>query len=72
MMAHLKVAAFTKLFWPEGGGAELATYLVVKDVLSKHYDVVIVSGTEMPKADILGRCRRIHWSALKAKHKPSE
>ena len=31
----LKVLVVSKLFWPEGGGAELATYLAVKSVLSK-------------------------------------
>jgi hypothetical protein len=40
-----KVLVLTKLFWPDGGGAELATYLIVKNVLSKSFDVVVVSGT---------------------------
>jgi len=68
----LRILVFTKLFWPEGGGAELATYLVVKDILSKHFDVTIVSGTRSPEPDILKHARYIHWGALEARYKPIE
>jgi glycosyltransferase involved in cell wall biosynthesis len=67
-----RILVFTKLFWPEGGGAELATYLVVKDILSKHFDVTIVSGTRSPELDILKHARYIHWDALEARYKPIE
>lgn len=30
-----KITVITRYFWPEGGGAEQATYLVVRDVLSQ-------------------------------------
>jgi len=67
-----RILVFTKLFWPDGGGAELATYLVVKDILSKHFDVTIVSGTKSPEPDILKHARYIHWVALEARYKPIE
>jgi len=67
-----RILVLTKLFWPEGGGAELATYLIVKDILSKHFDVTIVSGTRSPEPDILKHARYIHWGALEARYKPIE
>jgi len=67
-----RILAFAKLFWPEGGGAELATYLIVKNILSKYFDVTIVSGTRNPELDILKHARYIHWSALEARYKPIE
>jgi len=67
-----RILALTKLFWPEGGGAELATYLIVKDILSKYFDVTIVSGTRSPEPDILKHAKYIHWSVLEAKYKPIE
>jgi len=71
-MKNWKILVFTKLFWPEGGGAELATYLIVRDILSKYFDVVAVSGTEKPKDDILRCCSYIYWSVLKTRYKPAE
>jgi len=71
-MPKPRIVAFTKLFWPEGSGAELATYLIVKDILSKYFNVVVVTGTEKSKADILRCCRHIYWSILKTKYKPAE
>jgi len=67
-----RILVFTKLFWPEGGGAELATYLIVKDILSKYFDVTIASGTRSPEPDILKHARYIHWGALEARYKPIE
>jgi hypothetical protein len=67
-----KVFVLTKLFWPEGGGAELATYLIVKELLSKGFDVVVVSGTRRPKSDVLRAVDYVHWSALESKYKPVE
>jgi len=67
-----KILVFSKLFWPEGGGAELATYLIVRDVLSKYFDVTVVSGTKTPEQDILGSMRYIYWNILETKYKPIE
>ena len=44
-----RVLVFSKLFWPEGEGAELATYLIVK-LLSRRFDVAVVSGTGSARA----------------------
>jgi len=66
-----RILVLTKLFWPEGG-TELATYLVVKDILSKHFDVAIISGTRSPEPDILKHARYIHWGVLEARYKPIE
>mgnify|MGYP000495217941 CR=1 FL=1 len=70
-MARQRVAVFTKFFWPEGGG-ELATYLIIRDILLKYFDVIIVSGTKKPKNDILSCCRYIYWSVLRTRYKPAE
>jgi len=34
-------------YWPDGGGGELATHLVI-DALKKRFDVTVVTGTENP------------------------
>jgi len=68
----MRITVFSKLFWPEGGGAELATYIIVRDVLSKSFDVTVVSGTGSPSPDVLKCCRYIHWGALESKYKPLE
>jgi len=67
-----KILVFSKLFWSEGGGAELATYLIIRDVLSKYFDVTVVSGTKTPEQDILGSIRYIYWNILETRYKPIE
>jgi glycosyltransferase involved in cell wall biosynthesis len=67
-----RILLFSKLFWPEGGGGELATYLIAKNILSKHFNVTIVSGTRRPEPDVLRAARYVHWSALESKLKPVE
>jgi len=71
-MRKQRVLVVTKLFWPEGGGGELATYLIAKDVLSKYFRVTIISGTKEPAADILKHCRYVWWHLLTEKYKPIE
>jgi glycosyltransferase involved in cell wall biosynthesis len=66
------ILLFSKLFWPEGGGGELATYLIAKNILSKHFNVTIVSGTGKPEPDVLKAARYVHWSVLESKLKPVE
>ena len=52
-----RLLVLSKFFWPEGGGAELATYLFIRRYLADQFDVVIVSGTDKP---IIGRgCCRV-------------
>jgi len=42
------ILVVSELFWPEGGGAELATYLIL-DMLAKHnFDITVVTGTKNP------------------------
>jgi hypothetical protein len=67
-----RILLFSKLFWPEGGGGELATYLIAKSILSKHFDVTIVSGTGKPEPGVLKVARYVHWSALESMFKPVE
>jgi glycosyltransferase involved in cell wall biosynthesis len=67
-----RILLFSKLFWPEGGGGELATYLIARSILSKHFNVTIVSGTGRPEPDVLKAARYVHWSTLESKLKPVE
>lgn len=67
-----RLVVFTKLFWPEGGGAELATHTIVRDILSKYFNVAVVSGTKSPAPDVLKCCRYIYWEALRSRFKPVE
>jgi len=67
-----RLVVFTKLFWPEGTGGELATYTIVRDILSRHFDVTVVSGTKSPAPDVLKCCRYIYWGALRSRLKPAE
>jgi glycosyltransferase involved in cell wall biosynthesis len=67
----VRVLVFSKLFWPEGGGAELATYLVV-GLLSRRFDVTVVSGTARPEPAVLRRARYLRWGALGSRFKPVE
>lgn len=71
-MPRPKVLVFTKFFWPEGGGGELATHLIVKDIISKFFYVTVISGTGKPEASILEKCRFIYWPMLRTRFKPFE
>jgi len=71
-MSRPRVIVLSKLFWPEGSGAELATHIVVGDVLSKSFDVTVVLGARNPSPDVLRCCGYIHWGALESKFKPLE
>jgi len=42
------IFVISEIFWPEGGGAELATYLIL-DMLAKHnFNITVVTGTKSP------------------------
>jgi len=42
------ILVVSELFWPEGGGAELATYLIL-NILAKHnFGITVVTGTKNP------------------------
>jgi glycosyltransferase involved in cell wall biosynthesis len=67
-----RILLFSKLFWPEGRGGELATYLIAKSILSKHFNVTIVSGTRRPEPDVLKVARYVYWNTLESRFKPVE
>jgi len=67
-----RILLLSKLFWPEGGGGELATYLIARSILSKHFNVTIVSGTGRPEPDVLKVARYVRWGALESRFKPVE
>lgn len=66
------ILVFSKLYWPEGGGGELATHLITKEILSKDFDTTIVSGTHNPFLERLPRCRYVSWPVLDERLKPVE
>jgi len=70
MNAKSILTIFSKFFWPEGGGAELATYLIVKRILSKYFSVFIISGTENPTSDIYRYARYYTIPVLGREAKP--
>jgi glycosyltransferase involved in cell wall biosynthesis len=43
-----KLLVLSELYWPERGGAELATHLILK-ILRKKFDVTVVTGTACPE-----------------------
>ncbi|AET33411.1 glycosyltransferase (type 1) [Pyrobaculum ferrireducens] len=67
-----RLLVLTKLFWPEGSGAELATYIFLKRYLAGVFDVIVVSSTPKPTTDVLKCCRYVTWSALRSGVKPVE
>jgi glycosyltransferase involved in cell wall biosynthesis len=63
---------FTKFYWPEGGGAELAIHLILS-MFSQDFEMVIVSGTHPSKVRLPNRTSKyIHWTELRYNYKPTE
>jgi len=58
-----RILVISKFAWPEGGGAELATWLYLME-LSKYFDVTLVTGTARPSGDLLGRVRHVFLPGL--------
>ncbi|MEM1903295.1 MAG: glycosyltransferase family 4 protein [Pyrobaculum sp.] len=44
----MKVAVVVEKLWPEGSGAELATSLLLREIISMGVDVVVYTGTRRP------------------------
>lgn len=63
------ILAFCKYYWPEGGGAEYATYLILEEILSKYFNVNIITGTFNP---VMIYNQYIYMPHLKEKLKPLE
>lgn len=64
-----KVLVVSEIFWPEGGGAELATYLVLKLLRDAGFKITVITGTSRPsmikdvkfyRTSLLG-----NWSRIK-------
>jgi glycosyltransferase involved in cell wall biosynthesis len=62
-----RILALSELFWPEGGGAELATYLVT-DVLSGVFEVTVVTGSK--NSATLPSVEYVHEPLLACREKP--
>jgi glycosyltransferase involved in cell wall biosynthesis len=45
-----RLLVVSEKLWPEGGGAELATYLIIK-MLTQHFTVSVFTGTEFSRID---------------------
>lgn len=67
-----RLVIFTKFYWPEGGGAELATHLILC-MLSDEFEMVIVSGTHPSKVRLPNPTSKyIYWAELRYNYKPTE
>ena len=42
------ILAISEIFWPEGGGAERATYLILKFLAQQGFKITVVTGTGSP------------------------
>jgi glycosyltransferase involved in cell wall biosynthesis len=62
-----KVLVVSELFWPEGSGAELATYLVT-EMLKEVFEVVLVTGTGNPT--VPPNVKVVYESLLSKREKP--
>ena len=43
-----RVLVVSEIFWPEGGGAELATYLILRLLREASFEITVVTGTRKP------------------------
>jgi glycosyltransferase involved in cell wall biosynthesis len=67
-----RLVIFTKFYWPEGGGAELATHLILS-MLSQDFEMVIVSGTHPSIVRLPNHASTyIQWAELRYNYKPTE
>jgi len=46
-MSRKQLLVITERYWPEGGGAELATHLIL-EILRKEFNIVVLTGTQNP------------------------
>ena len=62
-----RLIVLSELFWPEGGGAELATYMIT-GVLSKFFEVTVVTGSRNPA--VLPGVKYVYEPLLAWREKP--
>ena len=55
----------SEIFWPEGGGAELATYLILKILRDTGHKITVVTGTSSPA---LIKCIKFYYTNLLGNH----
>lgn len=49
VMSKSKILVVSELLWPDGGGAEYATYLLLKLLRQLGFKIIVVTGTSNPK-----------------------
>jgi len=50
----MRILVVSRYTWPEGGGAELATWYYLRE-MSKYFKITLISGTRNPSRDLLSR-----------------
>jgi len=63
----VSILVVAELYWPEGGGAELATHLII-DILRREFDVTVVTGSK--NTDALPDVKYVYEPLLVKREKP--
>jgi len=66
-MSMTRILAISERYWPEGGGGELATHLIL-NILRKRFEVTVVTGTRSPSK--LPSVRYVYEPLLSKREKP--
>ena len=43
----MKIVVMTELFWPQGSGAELTTYLLLKRLVQRGFEVIVLTNSDV-------------------------
>jgi len=63
----VSILVVAELYWPEGGGAELATHLII-DILRREFDVTVVTGSK--NIEVLHSVKYVYEPLLVRREKP--